>query len=206
MLGTQDVNLYRPALSHRHKAAPKAMLVSGIVGVSLVVLLWIGKEAATWWSLNKDLQLAIAAQTSAEATLKQREQAALTLDQEWVRIDVQELKNKAAAAQREQQHLTALLAPSSAAISALMTAVARQKIDGLWITQVAMGGAERDVLLTGRSIDPALVPRYLAGLHTETAFANVQWRSFKLTQADEAKGGDEIEFVVGTRDSNEATP
>jgi hypothetical protein len=206
MLGTQDVNLYRPALSHRHKAAPKAMLVSATVGVALVVLLWVGKEAVTWWSLNKDLQAAIAAQTSAETTLQQREQAARVVDTTLPQLDVQDIKLKAAAAQNERQHLAQLLALRHAAISALMTAIARQKVDGLWITQLAVGGTQHDVLLTGRSIDPGLVPRYLAGLYNEAAFANVQWRSFKLNQPDEGKGGDEVEFVVGTRASNEATP
>lgn len=206
MLGTQDVNLYRPALSHRHKAAPKAMLVSATVGVALVVLLWVGKEAVTWWSLNKDLQAAIAAQTSAETTLQQREQATLAVDPGLAQIDVQELKHKAAAAQSEREHLTQLLALPHSAISALMTAVARQKMDGLWITQVAIGGAEHDVLLIGRSIDPGLVPRYLAGLYNEAAFANVQWRSFKLNQPDDGKDGDEVEFTVGTRARDEATP
>jgi len=46
-------------------------------------------------------------------------------------------------------------------------ALARQRVDGLWLTGVSIAGAGLEIGVRGRALDPALVPGYLARLRNE---------------------------------------
>ncbi len=48
--------------------------------------------------------------------------------------------------------------------SALLQSLARNAVPGLWLTAITVTGAGSDVLLVGRTADPALLPEYLARL------------------------------------------
>jgi hypothetical protein len=46
-------------------------------------------------------------------------------------------------------------------------ALARQNVDGLWLTGVSIAGAGLDLGVRGRALDPALVPGFLGRLRNE---------------------------------------
>lgn len=46
-------------------------------------------------------------------------------------------------------------------------ALARQRVEGLWLTGVSIGGAGQDFGVRGRALDPALVPGFLGRLRNE---------------------------------------
>ena len=52
-----------------------------------------------------------------------------------------------------------------------LKAFARQWVEGLWLTGVSVTGAGADITLSGRTLDPELVPGYLARLGREEALA-----------------------------------
>ena len=66
-------------------------------------------------------------------------------------------------------------------------ALARQSVDGLWLTGVIIGGAGMDIGVRGRALDPALVPGYLARLRNEQVLQGKPVGSMQIGQAGAVK-------------------
>jgi hypothetical protein len=71
-------------------------------------------------------------------------------------------------------------------------ALARQSVDGLWLTGVTIGGAGTDIGVRGRALDAALVPGYLARLRNEQVLQGKPVGSMQIGQAGtvKARGAD----------------
>jgi hypothetical protein len=59
-------------------------------------------------------------------------------------------------------------------------ALARQSVDGLWLTGVSIAGAGMDIGVRGRALDPALVPGYLARLRNERVLQGMPVGSMQI--------------------------
>ena len=66
-------------------------------------------------------------------------------------------------------------------------ALARQGVDGLWLTGVSITGAGMDIGVRGRALDPALVPGYLARLRNERVLQGKPVGSMQIGQAATVK-------------------
>jgi len=66
--------------------------------------------------------------------------------------------------------------------SAYFEALAKQTIDGLWLTKLHFleGGTQLDI--QGRTNTPSLVPKYLLSLSTESIFNGTEFNSFILNK------------------------
>jgi hypothetical protein len=62
-------------------------------------------------------------------------------------------------------------------------ALARQRVDGLWLTGVNIGGAGLEIGVRGRALDPALLPGYLARLRNEPILQGKPVGSMQIGQA-----------------------
>jgi hypothetical protein len=62
-------------------------------------------------------------------------------------------------------------------------ALARQSVDGLWLTGVTITGAGTEIGVRGRALDPALVPGYLARLRNERVLQGKPVGSMQIGQA-----------------------
>lgn len=62
-------------------------------------------------------------------------------------------------------------------------ALARQRVDGLWLTGVNIGGAGLELGVRGRALDPALVPGFLARLSNEPVLRGKAVGSMQIGQA-----------------------
>lgn len=51
--------------------------------------------------------------------------------------------------------------------SRYLAAFARQRIDGVWLTALSVGGDENDLVVRGRALRPEAVPAYLQALNAE---------------------------------------
>lgn len=69
-------------------------------------------------------------------------------------------------------------------------ALARQRIDGLWLTGVHIAGAGLDLGVQGRALDPALVPGFLARLRREPVMQGKAIGNLQIGQAAELKSTD----------------
>jgi hypothetical protein len=66
-------------------------------------------------------------------------------------------------------------------------ALARQNVDGLWLTGVTITGAGTEIGVRGRALDPALVPGYLARLRNERVLQGKPVGSMQIGQASTVK-------------------
>ncbi len=69
-------------------------------------------------------------------------------------------------------------------------ALARQRVEGLWLTGVRIGGAGLDLGVKGRALDPALVPGFLARLRNEPVMQGKAVGSLQIDQAADLKNVD----------------
>ncbi|ARN73597.1 PilN domain-containing protein [Oceanicoccus sagamiensis] len=59
--------------------------------------------------------------------------------------------------------------------------LARQHIDGMWLTEIQLQQGGQDLALIGRTRAPEFVPRYLQNLATESIFSGRQFKVFKMS-------------------------
>jgi hypothetical protein len=62
-------------------------------------------------------------------------------------------------------------------------ALARQNVDGLWLTGVSIAGAGLDLGVRGRALDPALVPGFLGRLRMEPVMQGKPVASLQIGEA-----------------------
>lgn len=78
-------------------------------------------------------------------------------------------------------------------------AFARQSLDGVWLTGVAITGAGKELELHGRALQPALVPAYFARLAREAVMRGKSFESLQVSQprraGADAKDGALAPFV-----------
>ena len=67
-------------------------------------------------------------------------------------------------------------------------ALARQHVDGLWLTGLGIEGAGAEIGVRGRALDPALVPGYLNRLTREPVLQGKAFGGMQITAAAAAAG------------------
>lgn len=80
-------------------------------------------------------------------------------------------------------------------------ALARQIVDGLWVTEFAIDGAGQRITMKGRSLQPELIPGYLQRLASEAPLAGTEFRSLHMARPPEeerAYPAPYVDFVVDT--------
>lgn len=60
--------------------------------------------------------------------------------------------------------------------------LARQHIQGMWLTVISLQESGRVVSMQGRALEPELIPQYIQGLRAEDVFAGKQFRDFSVEQ------------------------
>lgn len=200
----QQVNLYHPIFRKQQKRfSAKAMLQAGL-GVLLGIALLYGYA---WWQLLAVRgQVALAGQEYEHARTRLATFAAQVPGRQVdPRLEQQarELTAKVAAAETVRQLLTTQGLHGTSDYSKYFAALARQHIDGVWLTEFSVSGPGDHITLNGRTVDPELVAQYLQRLAREPAFAGAKFQVFQLHRPDVDKAGKSsaasyVEFTVKT--------
>lgn len=69
-----------------------------------------------------------------------------------------------------------------------MRALARQDIDGLWLTHIVLSALGDKTRLEGRAIRAELIPLYVQGLTLEVPFAEQRFHRFQIDSPTEEEG------------------
>lgn len=77
-------------------------------------------------------------------------------------------------------------------------ALARQHVDGLWLTSVSISGAGLDIGVRGRALDPQRVPGYLNRLTNEPVLRGKAFGSLSISQGEAGTRLDEAGKTVST--------
>lgn len=203
----QQVNLYQPIFRKEEK---KFSTVAMLQAMGLVVVGVVAIYAYTWWqvgALKSELKRteqhhATATKRLAEATERfgQRTTGRNSLDSEITRLE-----GEIVAKQRIQEILQRGIFSNTHGFSDYFVSFARQHTPGVWLTGFDITGAAEQMTLTGRSINPELVPRYMQKLSAEKTLSGIEFRVFQMNRpAADAKEPNAlyVEFQVKTSSGN----
>jgi len=200
----QQVNLYEPIFREDHKLFSAITICVGLGAVAA------GLAAITtfYWmhvvSLDRQLR-AVHAQESAQDKLIAQAKAIVEQAGSQQTID-DHLKAMAIELGRRQQALRYLrggdpggdgTVHANRGFVGRMTALARQQLDGVWLTGATFVSGSGGFELTGAAMSGALVPIYLGRLTNEPAIAGTRLQTIEIRQPKKPNGA-QVEFAVSS--------
>jgi hypothetical protein len=184
---TQQINLFDPRFRQQKKHFSAATLVLAL---------------ASLFALSVGLQSLYARQNRAlQATLAETDRRLATLREQLVRFSSEfsaqgrstALAEELARVEERLRTRRELLASMRSGggggnvegFSPYLAALARQTMNGVWLTGIEIGGKSEGLVLKGRVLDSALVPAYIGQLNKEEPFAGRTVNELRLTAKSE---------------------
>jgi hypothetical protein len=185
---SQQINLFNPAFQPQKKifsanamAAALGVLVLGLVGTGVYAKVRVMRLETQVAQGEQKVQ---AAQKRLEAAAA--EFAPRTKDSR-LEAEVADAQAEHDALQRVADVIRRGDLGNTEGYAEYFRALARQSVDGLWLTGVTIAGAGTEIGVRGRALDPALVPGYLARLRNERVLQGKPVGSMQIGQASTVK-------------------
>jgi len=204
----QQVNLYLAEFptKQRKKVSKKVAFV-----VSLVVVLAIGSTSFFYWKLQilKDqLSIEMNSVNDAKNAMDKLQQIInKSASEDNLKVKLIELKEKVAEKNAIKSKIQKQLAYGSAGFSKHFVALAKQDIEGLWITSIQFTSSSDRAIIEGETQKPDLIMVYLKKLAAEAAFKGVTFTDFQVGAAENALPDSGIvAFTISTHEIEEDSP
>lgn len=197
----QQINLLNPDLRPRRQRL-------NLGAVTLALLLATLGLAATAALTSRDLARvqqqvrdAEALQQTLQTRLDQLHALAKRTPDPRLVDELNRTQDRLTATQEVMAALDSGVAGDSAGFSVTLAGLARQALNGVWLTGVVAAGPSLDI--RGRLVNAELMPEYLRRLKGESAFAGRRFGDFTLAEHPAAKPG---ESAGGDKDAPEPGP
>ena len=194
---SQQINLYQPIFRKQKKKFSALAMLQALAMVFAGALVLVGY--AFWQNsqlraqLNQsDRQLASVTKRFEEVAQKFAGQSRTTSPEQ----KVAELERAIQLRERVRGLLNRGIFANTQGFSGYFTAFGRQHVPGVWLTSMQITGAADELVLSGRSQVPELVPRYLQRLAQEKKLAGIEFQSFQMNRPKEPARY--VEFMVRT--------
>jgi hypothetical protein len=180
---SQQINLFNPRFRQekRYLTAPALAIV---VGVALAGSVAMAVAAHGRVAVLEDESAALAAQIKEAEARKTAVLAGLVPRQKDAAVE-----RDVASAEQEQRALRGVAEiieqnriGDPRGYSAYFQALARVRVNGLWLTGIDIGGANADIGLAGRALRAELLPGYLNGLAREPALQGKAFERVEITR------------------------
>ncbi len=194
----QEVNLYQP-VSKGVRGALSATSTATTFGI--VALALAGLWGFAWWQVNtlRDAAEVVRNQQAAQAAMSAAQGPQLDgLSDE----ELQALVTRLNASIESKSRALSMLASetSSAGFSARLRAFGTRHIDGIWLDRLTLGASVRSVSVSGSTLSPDSVPRYLRSLAQDPALKGGEIDDFIIEQpAGKKSGAGRLTFRAGQR-------
>lgn len=180
---SHHINLYDPALLRQRQRLTAANLLFVVVVLAVLLLGWGA------WARIQAAGLAAEAETLNTRTQSAREESVALGNQLASRkpdpkldLDIASVKELMGV---RQGILDALgqngESGSAGGYSDYLRGLARQSVNGLWLTGFSVGTDARRLEIRGRVLDPALLPEYIRRLNAEPAFRDHRFAALTVT-------------------------
>jgi len=184
---SQEINLLNPALRPQldwlsfRMVAPATLIVLALLVASTA---FVRYRLAT----AQREERAASAQLAAARQEMQSLQSALAARKQSPALIAEAGRLQAAIGQRrEVLRLANGLAAQKDSVAGVMRGFSQQRVDGVWLTAFSVGPSGFD--LSGRLLDPALLPAYIRRLNAEPAFRGRHFAALDMRGVEpEAKG------------------
>jgi Tfp pilus assembly protein PilN len=178
---SQQINLYRPIFRQQQKKfSARAMLQAGAVMAAGIVAIY----GVLLWQLGQVREeLRQAERRHADITARLQSVTQQFGGGQGVADRMKALEQEVAVRRQVIDGLQRNVFTNSHGYSDYFLALARQHVDGVWITGISITGAGEDLKFKGRTIDPARVPRLVQRLAAEKALAGREFEMFVMTNS-----------------------
>ena len=202
-MSTQQINLYQPMFRREKKIFSAAAMLQ----LGTVFMLGLMAYYAVWYLEAEGSAKEVA---QLEKTRGVREQALLRLVKQFparpasqlLADEVARIKEELAERDRLAQALAQGDFGRTTGFGDYLEALARQHVDGTWLRQISIEQGGRSIAVTGSTVAPDLVPRFIQRLSDEPVFAGASFNVLTLArpvaEADSAAPPDRIDFVLRT--------
>lgn len=194
----QEINLYQPILRPQRKpfsAATLAMLILFFLvvfaGIYLFSLQNLSVIEAKMAMMDREVR-ELRGQVEALALKFPKQAESKLLQTEIARLERLLDKRKAVGRALEKHALE-----NERVFSELLESLARQHVEGTWLTRVSIDDGGRSLGFEGKTWSSALVPAYIRRLSGETPLRGLAFNVLEM-QRDE-KTGSNLKFQVRTR-------
>ncbi|MDX1452181.1 MAG: hypothetical protein R3183_06450 [Oleiphilaceae bacterium] len=185
----QQVNLYTEEFQPRKVKLPLEQIILLTVVTAIIlagVSVLLNQSLA---NLQQDVQ---ERQQQAD-TMRQRvsvmeSKAATLVRDESLVLANERLAQQLAARRQMIEVLDKVVVKDDAGYSATLIALARQRVEGLWLTRILLGAAGKNMTLEGATTKADAVPQYLQNLREETSFIGRTFTLFDLNASDTKSG------------------
>lgn len=167
---SRQINLYSPAFRHQTKKFSAVWTAAAVVAIAAGMLAYYA------WD-TRQLRGLSARRIDAEAQLKRLREQLVALGQAGPRTKNKALEDQVARAEnllKTRQELFGRLQSGEIGnrdgYAKFLAALARQRVEGVWLTGVEISGPGNDFALDGRAIRADLLPGFIKMLRNEEAF------------------------------------
>lgn len=181
---SQQINLFNPIFLQTKKVFTAVTMAQalGVLVVGIVALAVYGNQSVGAMQKQADagarrLEAKQARLASVNADFAPRQKSADVASQ------LAEAEAHLAALQRVAGVLERGELGNTQGFSEYFKALARQNVDGLWLTGVAVAGGGNDIGVRGRALDATLLPGYLGRLTREPRMQGKAFGSLQINQA-----------------------
>jgi len=185
----QQINLYRPEFRPETNAF-QSMFMFQAAGILLLALLFIYAFARQGVSgINKELEV-IARQESVALERLQNVRpliTSITGEQSWS-AQLEEASRTLAERQAVLGMIQGTTLGDTKGFSQHLRALARQDVDGVWITHLVLSAMGDETRIDGRAIRAELIPLYVQNLTAEPAFAAQRFHRFQIDNPPDGEG------------------
>lgn len=186
---SQQINLYNPLLLRQQK------IFSARTMLQALAVLVLGMVVFGGYAKYQVAQLANST-AAAEKRLKAEQERTLRLTQQFApRKKSGELEVEIQRAEQQLQSLKQVLSlvqqgsiGSQRGFSGYFQALARQSMEGLWLTGFAVAGTQMEI--AGRTLKPELLPDYLRRLGEEKTMQGQTFAALEMRRPTAAVGKD----------------
>ncbi len=202
----QEINLYT------EEFRPKKVVLSLEQMLLLTVLVVIVLAGASWFmqSLVQDRKDEWAGKQGKLEELTARVEAmrvradGLVLDESLVQANAR-LSASLQARLNLFDMLGRVVVQQGDSFSATLVALARQRVEGLWLTQISLHASGQGLALAGQTLNSESVPTYLQKLREEATFRGRTFNLFSLNREEES-GGRALNFVLRSEANDRFQP
>ncbi|HYL88136.1 MAG TPA: PilN domain-containing protein [Burkholderiales bacterium] len=194
---SEQINLYSPLFRKEEKVFAARAMTQALGGVLVAFIALYGYARYQVGVLSHETR---ESESQVQASLERAKKLSPV-----ARADEKELDARIAELEPRVQAAEALLGTSTSATAGYtyvqaLRALASQRLDGVWLTSIALSGDTGELSLIGKALRPELVPEYIDRLTREPALRGRQFATLSIereTPPKPAPEGDSNPLAAG---------
>jgi len=199
---SQEINLYQPVKKRRELSFDGPLLLLGILVVVVAHIIYGGIIIGKHYILTAKAAELETQKITIMARRDEVSQQLLQYASMGVNEEIEKIEHLLANRKQIYEKLQANMFSTGSGYSGYFVAFARQHIPGLWLTDINLGHAGRELELSGQTTAAHLVPKYLEKLSGEALLAGTNLSDFQLNRPVEDEQtntrADYIDFKIST--------